>query len=70
MDGSEGRATGRPRRKHLGSGAEQLASANTPEVMSRDWLGRSLKQLFDGIAKEPIPKRILDKLEELERKVD
>ena len=35
---------------------------------SQDWLGRSLKQLFDNIASEPIPQRIVDKLKELEQK--
>lgn len=38
------------------------------EEGSQDWLGRSLKQLFDNIASEPIPQRIVDKLKELEEK--
>ncbi|HEX6957347.1 MAG TPA: NepR family anti-sigma factor [Ferrovibrio sp.] len=47
----------------------RIPGAENPEV-SHDWLGRSLKQLFDNIASEPIPDRILEKLEELDRKID
>lgn len=43
-------------------------SLAVPEGASQDWLGRSLKQLFDNIASEPIPQRIVDKLQELEQK--
>lgn len=48
--------------------AEGIRSAALPSEPSQDWLGRSLKQLFDNIASEPIPQRIVDKLQELEQK--
>lgn len=54
------------------SGRATLVEAGAPAVVqeeaSQDWLGRSLKQLFDNIANEPIPQRIVDKLQELDRK--
>lgn len=49
-------------------GGVDVISAATSEENSQDWLGRSLKQLFDNIAGEPIPQRIMDKLQELEQK--
>ena len=45
-----------------------VVSMSVPGDSSQDWLGRSLKQLFDNIASEPIPQRIVDKLQELEQK--
>jgi hypothetical protein len=47
---------------------DENAPVTDQETDSKDWLGRSLKQLFDNIASEPIPQRIVDKLKELEQK--
>lgn len=55
-------------RKRAKAGAGSAVSVAIPEDSSQDWLGRSLKQLFDNIASEPIPQRIVDKLQELEQK--
>lgn len=49
-------------------GAGTIVSVAIHQDSSQDWLGRSLKQLFDNIASEPIPQRIVDKLQELEQK--
>lgn len=65
MADSQERATAL--RKRIGP-ATPVASATIPEDSSQDWLGRSLKQLFDNIASEPIPQKIVDKLQELEQK--
>ena len=54
-------------RKRAKTGAT-VVSVSIPEDSSQDWLGRSLKQLFDNIASEPVPQRIVDKLQELEQK--
>lgn len=50
------------------TGKGTIVSVAVHEDSSQDWLGRSLKQLFDNIASEPIPQRIVDKLQELEQK--
>ena len=55
-------------RKRAKTGAATVVAMAVPEESSQDWLGRSLKQLFDNIASEPIPQRIVDKLQELEQK--
>lgn len=65
MSDSEGKAARPPRKTVKPAGS---LSPETPDSLNYDWLGRSLKQLFDDIAKEPIPQRIVDKLKELEGK--
>ena len=65
MADSQERATVLRKRTRAGA---PVASAAIPEDSSQDWLGRSLKQLFDNIASEPIPQKIVDKLQELEQK--
>lgn len=69
MGDSQERATLLRLRKRSGKAASTAAVKPVPvEDGSQDWLGRSLKQLFDNIASEPIPQRIVDKLKELEQK--
>ena len=67
MADSQERMTALRKRARAGGGATVVSLA-VAEDNSQDWLGRSLKQLFDNIASEPIPQRIVDKLQELEQK--
>ncbi|WP_298727234.1 NepR family anti-sigma factor [uncultured Ferrovibrio sp.] len=62
MSDSEERAA-RTSRKSTPVGS---MAPEAPDNANVDWLGRSLKQLFEDIAKEPIPQRIMDKLKELD----
>lgn len=68
MGSSEDRASGRP--KKVAGGERRVPGSEISESSSYDWLERSLKQLFDDVAGEPIPQRIMDKLKDLGRKIE
>lgn len=68
MGDSQERATVLRRRSTKTASSTATIKPVGIEDGSQDWLGRSLKQLFDNIASEPIPQRIVDKLKELEQK--
>lgn len=68
MGDSQERATVLRKRSAKTAAPTTTIERSALEDGSQDWLGRSLKQLFDNIASEPIPQKIVDKLKELEQK--
>lgn len=48
------------------SSAARPAPGGEPRDRSVDWLGRSLRQLYDGTAREPIPDKFRSLLDQLD----
>jgi len=48
--------------------AQPAAERAAPEFAIHEYIGRQLKLMFDEVASEPVPERLVELLEQLERK--